>query len=276
MLEQIVVPLDGSNTAEMVLPYVTEIASRCGSEVILIRVSEPNTLMFKEYRSYLEDVATRVRSDFISWRASDQTGVETAVPLGSPVIEILRFVSDRNCGLVAIASRGASNQEQWPLGDTADKILRGSNCPVLLIRKRTNGPLLEEKRIFRKIMLPLDGSKWGEAAVNLVQALALALEAEVILFHVNRTNASEQRRRALSSYFESMAGTLKEGGVKVTSIIAEGPPADMILDYAKANDIDLIAMSTHGRSGINRWVFGSVTEKVLHAGDTAVLVVRPR
>ena len=125
-------------------------------------------------------------------------------------------------------------------------------------------------------MLPLDGSKWGEAAVTLVQALAIALEAEVILFHVNRTNTSEQRRGALSAYFENMARALKVGGVNVTNVITEGPPADMILDYAEANKIDLIAMSTHGRSGIGRWVLGSVTEKVLHAGDTAVLVVRPR
>lgn len=275
MLEQIVVPLDGSNTAEMVLPYVTGIASRCGSEVTLLRVSEPNTVMFQEYRSYLEDVATKMRADLISWKASDQTGVEATVPLGSPVTEILRYVNDRNCGLVAIASRGASNQEQWPLGETADRILRGSSCPVLLIRKRIESRLLEEKRIFRRIMLPLDGSKWGEAAVTLVQTLANALEAEIILFHSTRANTSDERREALSVYFESVARALKEGGSKVTNVVTEGHPADTILDYAGANGVDLIAMSTHGRSGINRWVFGSVTEKVLNAGDTAVLVVRP-
>jgi len=276
MLEQIVVPLDGSKTAEMVLPYITGIASRCGSEVILIRVSEPNTAMFKENRAYLEDIAGRMRSDLIDWKAVEQAGVEITVPLGSPVTEIIRYVNDRNCGLVAIASRGASNQEQWPLGETADRILRGANCPVLLIRKRIESPLLEEKRIFRRIMLPLDGSKWGEAAVTLVQTLANAVGAEIILFHSTRADTSDERREALSVYFESVARALKESGAKVTNVITEGRPAETILDYAGANNVDLIAMSTHGRSGINRWVFGSVTEKVLNAGDTAVLVVRPR
>jgi len=57
-------------------------------------------------------------------------------------------------------------------------------------------------------------------------------------------------------------------------VVRSGAAADQILEYAEANGIDLIAMSTHGRSGIGRWVFGSVTDKVLHAGDTAVLTVR--
>jgi nucleotide-binding universal stress UspA family protein len=275
MLEQIVVPLDGSTTAEMVLPYVTEIASRCGSEVILIRVSPPDTLIFRESRAYLEDVAVRMRAVFNNWPASDQSGVETQIPMGMPVTEILNLVNEKNCGLVAIASRGASNQEQWPLGNTAEKILRGSRCPVLLIRKRVDPALLAGKRIFRKILVPLDGSRWGEAAVLLVQALAIALDGEIILFYSFHSGASQERRGALAVYFGTMTRALREGGAKVTSVLVEGPPADAILDYAGANDVDLIAMSTHGRSGLNRWVLGSVTEKVLHAGDTAVLVVRP-
>ncbi len=74
-----------------------------------------------------------------------------------------------------------------------------------------------------------------------------------------------------------MAKTFKEKGLD-TSSIKRGPSGvsgrKRFLEYAGANAIDLIAMSTHGRSGIGRWVFGSVTDKVLHAGDTAVLVVR--
>ena len=63
-------------------------------------------------------------------------------------------------------------------------------------------------------------------------------------------------------------------GLKTSTAIEVGLPAQQIIDYAGANDIDLIAMSSHGRTGVGRWVFGSVTDKVLHAGNTAVLVVR--
>lgn len=275
MLEQIVVPLDGSATAEMVLPYVTEIAAKCGSEVTLIRVSPPETLTFKEARAYTENVATGIRADLVNWGAVEQAGVEITVPMGVPTNEILRFVNERECNLVAIASRGVSNQEQWPLGETAERILRGSNCPVLLIRKRADAQSIERKRFFRRIMIPLDGSKWGEAALPLVEAFAGALKAEVVLFHTTRMRPPAERRDALKAYFENLAAGLKKKGIKATTVLTEGAPADMILDYAQLNGIDLIAMSTHGRSGINRWVFGSVTEKVLHSGDTAVLVVRP-
>jgi nucleotide-binding universal stress UspA family protein len=275
MLERIVVPLDGSNTAEMVLPYVTGIASKSNSEVVLLRVSEPNTVMYQQYRIYLEGVADRMRADLVNWKAGERTGVETTIPMGRPVTEILRYVNERNCSLVAIASRGASNQEQWPLGETAQRILQGSSCPVLLIRKWAEAKLIEEKKVFNRIMLPLDGSRWGEAAITLVETLAGALESEIILFHSFRAGTPFERRETLSAYFEGVTRVLKENGSKVTNVIKEGPPAEAILDYAEANSIDLIAMSTHGRSGINRWVFGSVTEKVLNAGDTAVLVVRP-
>ncbi len=84
------------------------------------------------------------------------------------------------------------------------------------------------------------------------------------------------KRKALAlAYLDDVGKPLKERGITTSSVVVMGSPADQIIDYAKVNAIDLIAMSTHGRSGIGRWVFGSVTDKVLHAGDTAVLIVRP-
>jgi nucleotide-binding universal stress UspA family protein len=75
-------------------------------------------------------------------------------------------------------------------------------------------------------------------------------------------------------YLDGIGKKLKGKGLGVSSVVVIGSSADQIIDYAKANTIDLIAMSTHGRTGIGRWIFGSVTDKVLHAGDTPVLVAR--
>jgi nucleotide-binding universal stress UspA family protein len=83
-----------------------------------------------------------------------------------------------------------------------------------------------------------------------------------------------KRRNLAFAYLNDIVKPLEKRGLKISTAVAFGSPADQILDYAKAKSVDVIAMSTHGRSGVGRWVFGSVTGKVLHAGDAAVLVVR--
>jgi nucleotide-binding universal stress UspA family protein len=85
----------------------------------------------------------------------------------------------------------------------------------------------------------------------------------------------EEGMAVSEAYLNSTALVFQKAGMKVSIVVMVGVPADRIIDYATENDVDLIAMSTHGRSGVGRWVFGSVTEKVLHAGDTPVLAVRP-
>jgi len=86
--------------------------------------------------------------------------------------------------------------------------------------------------------------------------------------------AEEHTRESAMDYLDSLGKAFQEKGLTTSSVVRTGSAADKILEYAEANRIDLIAMSTHGRSGIGRWVLGSVTDKVLHAGDTAVLTVR--
>lgn len=84
----------------------------------------------------------------------------------------------------------------------------------------------------------------------------------------------ERKRVSAVVYLDGVGKALQKKGVSTSRAITLSPLADQIIDYAETNAIDLIAMSTHGRSGIGRWVFGSVTDKVVHAGGTAVLTVR--
>ncbi len=84
----------------------------------------------------------------------------------------------------------------------------------------------------------------------------------------------EQIIASAMDYLDGLGKAFKAKGLRPLSVAREGSAPEQILEYAETNRIDLIAMSTHGRSGIGRWVWGSVTDKVLHAGDTAVLTVR--
>jgi nucleotide-binding universal stress UspA family protein len=286
MNERILVPLDGSNSAEIVLPYVIEIAVRSGADIMIVSVSESAT----DTTAYMQRVSAQVQEDLKEWGAPE-IKVNIEVLTGKPEMELLRYAAENNISLIAMASRGTSGQTQWFLGNIVAKVLRASQHPVLLIREAAHTLAIEEKRLIRKIPVPLDGSKIGEAAIPSTAALARALSAELILFQAVipiRISAAqfedswtdiiqqdeEARRDATAIYMEEVAKPLRGSGLSVSMAIGSGSPADQIIDYAEANTVDLIAMSTHGRSGIGRWVFGSVTDKVLHAGNKAVFVVR--
>lgn len=296
MFERILVPLDGSKTAEVVIPYVTEIAARCGSLIVLARVCEPN-MKISECNFYLENVAKGMWLELNNLQANEKTKMETSVLFGNPAEILIYYASEIDCNLIIIASRGASNQSQWPLGNVATKILHASRRPILLIREQINNSAVTAHRLIKKLMVPLDGSNLSEAALPLAAELSTVMEADVVLFRVIEQNivitgpglamtrelATEYGSPVIANplktlvfeYLKNVKEYFEKKGIKAYMAIGEGQPADEIIDYAEANSIDLIIMSTHGRSGIGRWVFGSVTDKVLRAGNTPVLVVRP-
>jgi len=291
MYKRILVPLDGSDTAEIVLPYVEEITAKLGAEIVLVSVSEPAAAGVDHlHHSYLEQTKEQVQRQLEDWRGKEKAKVQSRVLMGEPASEILGYADESNVDLIAMASRGRSSQGPWLLGNVAAKVLRATGRLLLLIRAPASDTALQEKRLVKRILVPLDGSGVGAAAIPHVEALAQALGAELVLFQVLETvttwtgleaGASQHmpqgEENILASalpYLEGVEQRLNKRGLTTSSVAALGSPADQIISYAEAHDIDLIAMSTHGRSGIGRWVFGSVTDKVLHAGNTAVLVVR--
>ncbi len=181
MFKRILVPLDGSSTAEIVLPYVIDIAPKCGSGIVLTRVSEPD-ISVEKCRSYLESTAEKLKSKLKVMQTMGQIQIDLRVLMGNPTYEILNCASDLECDLIALASRGASSQSQWPLGNVAAKILRASGRPILLVRKQVNDLPTAGKSLIKKIMVPLDGSRLSEASLPYAIILSQRLAAEVVLF----------------------------------------------------------------------------------------------
>ena len=134
--------------------------------------------------------------------------------------------------------------------------------------------------MFDKILVPLDGSELAEAIVPHAEAVADRHQAEVILLQVlsakrvNPTRAGKERHGA-KDYLMGVEQRLLEEGVNARYTIRHGSdPAAEIVDYAEANKVDLIAMSTHGRSGMSRWLFGSVASRVLQGTGKPILLIR--
>jgi len=297
MFERILVPLDGSKVSEMVVPYAIEIASMFNSTIVIAGVSESSGWQaVVESRSYLERQCDRISDALVKRQAAEQgkplaaqVGFQSLI--GNPASEILNFATTINSNLIILASRGASGGGSWPLGNVAEKILRASKCPVLLIREHLDDSVVALKYILRKILVPLDGSILSETAIPLADSLAEKTGAEIVLFQViepfsfgiygNLTpEMIEHYDASLHSNARDYLEKTKASMLKTHSVIsvatAKRPVAEGIIDFSESNNCDLIVMSTNGRSGIRRWVFGSVTDKVLHAGKKPVLVVRPK
>jgi nucleotide-binding universal stress UspA family protein len=150
--------------------------------------------------------------------------------------------------------------------------------------------------MFEKVLVPLDGSKVGEAAIpaieQLVDKLARGTTVEVILIGiitllrhwvvVGEASApvsyTEEELRLIkervTNYLAKTGESLKKRGVTVSTMVSTGNAADEIIRAAEENKVDLIAMSTHGRSGLKRLAFGSITDKVLRHSPVPVLMVR--
>ncbi len=149
---------------------------------------------------------------------------------------------------------------------------------------------------YQKILVPLDGSELGECTLAHVKAIAAGCKTqEVILlmvvapavyehvgegvsqsFFEQQREMEEKRRAGARAYLATVAGNLKKEGITARTAVVDGDAADIILDYAAKNQVDLLIMSTHGRSGPSRWAFGSVAEKVVHHATAPVLTITAR
>ncbi len=286
MFERILVPLDGSENAEIVFPYCADLASKFASTIILVTVSESATLDIDHlYRTYLNHAIGKMRQHLEASMARETVTLESEVLSGDPAREILRIAEGKDAGLILLASHGTSAEGPWLLGHIAAKVLSATKRPVMLIRERVTEAALEQKKLLRRILVPLDGSKIGEAAVCYAVELAKKMAAEIALIEVlepvravGATGISysipedESVKKSLLSYLDHVAQPIKNEGLKVSTTVLFGNAANKIMEYAEKNGIDLIAVSTHGRSGLGRWVFGNVTDKILHTGNVAILV----
>jgi len=299
MYTKMLIPLDGSKTAEKVLPYARALGGVLKIPVELLAVvdiGEMATHMTASKARFLDTMvedAERSSSEYLKGIAAKAAGVNIrwSVEKGKAEDAIIeKAAADKNI-LIAMATHGRSGLNRWILGSVTEKVLRGCENPLLLVRA-SEAVNTEEKTLIKSVIVPLDGSELAERALPSVAALAKAMNLEVVLFRAYNIPYSvyggtdgysaidfEQIIAGLKEeaveYLEKKTAELKNQGLaKVSYVTKEGIGADEIIALGRATPDNLIAMCSHGRSGVRRWVLGSVTETVVrHCGDP-VLVVR--
>ncbi len=144
--------------------------------------------------------------------------------------------------------------------------------------------------MYKKILVPLDGSELARTALEEAEKLAKSFDAEIVLFQVvpfmpiygspelvTPLIVDEKQKEAVEKYLANLTEELKKKGLRATATVRTGQQvAGEIIDFAKEVGADLIVMGTHGRSGITRWVLGSTTHKVLIRAETPILLLRSK
>ena len=195
--------------------------------------------------------------------------------------------------LIAMATHGRSGVNRFLLGSVAEKVLRGAPNALLLVRAR-EAARSEGEASFKSVIVPLDGSELAESILPMAGGLAKKLGLEVVLFRayhipynayaaddgfyaVNYDDLIAGVRDETNQYLEKKAVEIKKLGVeKVSAIAKEGFAGDEIIAMGHNTPNGLIAMCSHGRSGVRRWVLGSVAENVVRHTSDPVLVARAR
>jgi nucleotide-binding universal stress UspA family protein len=302
METKILVPLDGSHLSEQSLPYAMTLGQRLSAELVLLSaVSIPSDTLESLEKAGLEpeplfeelEIKAGEYLEALAHLLSKAELSASHVVLRSRAAEaIVEYAEQADIQLIVMASHGYAGIARWTHGSVAERVLQSAPIPVLLVRAKEGiTQELPEGRPCRRVLVPLDGSKLAEQVLPTIIPIAAALGCEVTLFRVlvvdtagpfigrwylpqnSRFEAADQDAQ---SYLERLGSHIEAQGIRVSTAIQLGPVAKSIVDYAEAHDVDLIAMCTHGRTGIARWALGSVADRVLRAGDKPVLLVRAR
>jgi len=287
---KLLLPLDGSNAAEIAIPYIDELAAKLGADVIVVSVQESSDDRSHINEYYLDRVVNQIKRKTKELGSVKPVNVISELLKGKTAPQLVRFADETDVSLIVMSSYGSSGRQASLLGNIASKVLWSTTKPVMLIRKPVDPGLIQQNHLIRKILVPLDGSKTGETIIACAEVVAQAVSAELVLLQVLeplRTVAGfetvapysipqgkESIQAAAKDYLDNIGKSLKEKDIISSTEIAWGSAAERIIDYSEKNT-DLVTISSHGRSGVGRWVFGSVTEKVLQVGDKPVLVARP-
>ena len=257
-MSSILVPLDGSERSAGIVIPASRIAVHSKAQLVLLQVVESSEPSEREEAEYH---LTRQRDEL---RAAGLTA-QCRLELGDPTAGILAAIEELSPRLVAMSTHGRTGLSRVVRGSVAERVLRGSKAPLLVATPEA----LDQPRPFATILVPLDGSHLAEQILRPVEVLANVFGSEVVLLWVRPDRGAETAEAVL----EGQRQRLAQAGLSVGVRTFTGDAAEGILTHAA--DADLVAMASHGRSGLSRLWFGSVTEQVVRSCPRPLLVTRP-
>jgi nucleotide-binding universal stress UspA family protein len=306
MYKKILVPLDGSQLAEKVLPYAIQLTSRFQAETVLLHVfgaGESQSLVTS--KAYIEHIAEKVRMQLqeIPPKAQFSKGkvpavIKAEILTGDAPSAILEYADKSETDLIIMSKHGHSGFGHWLMGNVAHKVFSVSRIPVLIIHP-ANTDNIEQSGWPRNVLVPLDGSKMSETVLSHVEDLFNQGQfgGEVTLVKVCEPPdliadypaaimelpwdehvklAKSAAKEASLVYLREKQKQLEAKGIKVNIEVVLGENAiPAITQYIREHPFDLVAMTTHGHSRISVWPYGHVADRIIQINIKPLLLIRP-
>jgi nucleotide-binding universal stress UspA family protein len=283
MYDRILLPTDGSDAADRALDLAVSVADAHDAELHSLYVADTNQPSLSRIQGQVVDALEGEGQQIVDEAENRVRGsgvdVTTDVIQGGPSRTILEYVDDRGVDLVVMGTRGERDVERLLLGSVTERIVRSAPIPVLAVPPNSDRTYPPES-----VLVGTDGSEGSDAA--LAEGIDLAsiagatlhvlsvLEDSLLGIDVRSAAAAEERERRDENLLEAARDRAEQAGVTVETAIEEGGVVETFNEYAAEHGVDLVLVGTHGRTGFDRRILGSVTEDLLRTADVPVLSVR--
>jgi len=282
MFDDILLPTDGSECAQAAVGYAADLATRYDARVHALCVADSRTLENAPHHDQIREERAEVAERTCNDVSVSGVPVEHAVRTDVPHRAILDYATEQDVDLVVMGTHGRTGVERYLLGSVTEKVVRLSEVPVLTVKAAEDGAVTYP---YTDVLVPTDGSEGAETAIGPAVDVANTYDARLHALSVVDTMAigvdvrSGAMLDALEDSAQSAVESVEERATEasvsaVETAIEHGSPYRGIRSYVEERDIDLVVMGTHGRSGIERYLLGSVTEKTVRTSPAPVMTVR--
>jgi nucleotide-binding universal stress UspA family protein len=305
MFDRILLPLDISEMPEIVIPYAEELAGKFASEIILYYVRAKDHAEVKNLTlDYLDRAAETIKQHVRNNEKKEIT-ITTITAEGEPAQSICELVNKNKIDLIIMSSVSASGLKIGKvLGSVTDHVCHTVPIPILLIKPQY-AQLTMKQKLFNNILIPLDSSELSKLSLPVGEEIAVKLKIPIMLFEMallgypsanssymygsdyvkindrdeqvieeNYAKANEAEESRVQAELFAIERELRDKGLLVDNKITSGiDAAKEIIHISKEVGTDMVIMSTRGRSGVKRWLMGSVAEKVMRYGEVPVMLV---
>lgn len=288
MFHSLLFPTDFSPEAEQLAKCLHEVKPLGIEEIVLLNVVELGPQIgfasdtFEQMLAWKKDAEHRL-TELKERIEANGIRCRWRLELGKPALEIVRVAVEERVSLIAMGTHGHGFLRGALIGSVSHDVVRYAPVPVLVLKVGVMGELGTTdcafvcQHIFRRVLFPTDFSDCAAEALSYVKGMKAASLHEVVVLHVRekRKRNDPDDEATTRNHMERIRSELEFFGFSVTSIIAEGNPAEAIDRVAREQDVSLIVIGSHGRSATEDVLLGSVSDAVICRHTKPVLVVRP-
>ena len=293
-IDRVLFPTDFSEGAERAFPQAAHLADWHDAELHVLNVTGRHRHDFEETKEQFP-IPEETLQDWLGRPSTSASGAhwpdvaslpirQAQVEATDPAARILAYAEDEDIDLIVMGTHGRRGVNRMLFGSVTEEVVRRSPCPTFTVRTDAD---VAPNRAVRRVLAPVDFSDASEGAVQHAREIALTYGAEIDLLHVVEEPVYPSAYGFEPAGFptadvldnvEKQLGDMAREEIGYEHVMIEartGDPASEILNYTEDNEIDLIVIATHGRTGLDRMLIGSVAERVLRRAPTPVFVVKP-